>query len=89
MVDLFSIIFEGALTNIFGNPIFLGVVLFLFIGFLLFLTGASKILLMPLLLIFSYGLLQFGLIPAALFGGILIIVAFIFAMTILNSMFGG
>ncbi len=87
MVDLWSMLYEGALTNIFGNATFLGLTLLLFIGLMLFLSNASKILIIPLLLIFSYGLLQYGLIPIALFGGLLIITGLIFALTILNAIF--
>ena len=88
MAELWGVLFEGALTNVFGNAVFLGIILLLFIAMMLFFSQASKILIMPLLLIFSYGLVQFGLIPMALFGGILLFTGLIFAIVILNAIFG-
>lgn len=88
MTDLWTYLFEASIVNVFGNPFLLGLILLAFITLILFITGANKIFILPLMLIFSYGLVQFGLIPTALFGGLLIIVGLIFALTILNTIFG-
>lgn len=87
-MDLWNYLFEASLTNVFGNAVFLGIVVLIFMAVMLFFSNASKVFIMPLLLIFSYGLLQYGLIPMALFGGILVFVGFIFAVTVLNAVFG-
>ena len=87
-MGVWTFLLDGALS-IFGNAIFLGVTLLAFITIMAFLTNGSKVLIMPLILIFAYGLLQFGLIPLALFGGLLLVVGLIFAITVLNTIFGG
>lgn len=87
MTDVWSYLFENYLVNVFGDPYLLGLVVLAFIAMLMFFTNASKVLILPLLTMFSYGLLQAGLIPGALFAGLLIVVAVIFAIIILNLIF--
>lgn len=87
MAGLWATLLDGGI-QLTGNAYLFGVILLIFIVILAFLSNASKVLIVPLMLIFSYGLLLFGLIPMALFGGLLLLSALVFAITILNVMFG-
>lgn len=84
MADLWTLLYEGLLTTVFGSPLALGFFLLIITAFFYWLIGSNKVLIFPMLLFMSYGFWKFGMMPVQVFGVMLLLVGVIFAYALYN-----